>query len=253
MRLLLFFLLVFSRLGAQEIIFRPESKEEAFDEICDDIGILDWLKENNYKVALPSNEKFACFYDHSHVLSLEQKEQLKNIFYGEIYDITQYEDKISSYRKIESKIIEALEELKKLPYFSIKQKYDMILSLYGPGGSYLYDSFKGFVFVRISSKDEKTITMVGKISNQRSVIRDVVQTSIHEIVHIGIEESIVKKFDLTHFEKERIVDLICLLYLKIPGYVMQKIENPCLDNFINEKAILELPFAIQGYLNAKKH
>ena len=39
-------------------------------------------------------------------------------------------------------------------------------------------------------------------------------TIIHEIVHIGIEEPIVRKYNLDQWQKERVVDLICKLYLK---------------------------------------
>jgi hypothetical protein len=31
------------------------------------------------------------------------------------------------------------------------------------------------------------------------------------MVHIGIEKNIVKEYQLTHWEKERVVDLICSL------------------------------------------
>jgi hypothetical protein len=36
------------------------------------------------------------------------------------------------------------------------------------------------------------------------------ETILHEIVHIGIEETIVNKYRLSHWEKERLVDLICM-------------------------------------------
>ncbi len=33
-------------------------------------------------------------------------------------------------------------------------------------------------------------------------------TPVHELVHIGIEEIIVQRFKLSHWEKERTVDLV---------------------------------------------
>ena len=38
--------------------------------------------------------------------------------------------------------------------------------------------------------------------------------AIHELVHTGLEFPIVQRFQLTHWEKERVVDLICKLYLE---------------------------------------
>lgn len=47
-------------------------------------------------------------------------------------------------------------------------------------------------------------------------------TIIHEIVHMGIENTIVKRYNLSHSEKEYVVDMICSEYLKLPKYKIQE-------------------------------
>ena len=62
-----------------------------------------------------------------------------------------------------------------------------------------------------------------------------------------------KKNKLTQDKKERVVDLICSIYLKefLPSYDFQKQgdNNKNVDEFITEEAILKnLPAAIESYV-----
>jgi len=79
-------------------------------------------------------------------------------------------------------------------------------------------------------------------------------TPVHEIIHIGIEENIVKRFKLTHEEKERLVDLIILKKFGnlLQGYQSQKIGNSKIDQYIANQALDDLPLAIKSYVD-KRH
>jgi hypothetical protein len=76
-------------------------------------------------------------------------------------------------------------------------------------------------------------------------------TAIHEIVHLGIEENIVRKYRLTHEEKERLVDLICEMRFKklYPENDLQKRGDSRIDEFITLEALNNnLPLAVENYV-----
>lgn len=79
--------------------------------------------------------------------------------------------------------------------------------------------------------------------------RDPAATPVHEMVHFGIEESVVKRFKLTHWEKERLVDQICVqrfgsILLK---YLLQPRGDKRIDPYINEDSLKNLPAAVAEY------
>jgi hypothetical protein len=138
--------------------------------------------------------------------------------------------------------------------FKLVPKYHVLPTLYGVGGN--YNDHTGFVFVKISPE--------GNFPNNcpsGAII------ALHEIVHIGIEEDIVKKFNLNCFEKEYLVDSICSMYLKdiLPEYKFQKdlmkeinpddteweMGSKDIAGYINEEAIVHnLPLAVSKYVTA---
>lgn len=59
---------------------------------------------------------------------------------------------------------------------------------------------------------------------------------VHEMLHIGIEENIVKAFNLSQNEKERVVDLMTRYFTKDP--YMQERGDKRMDAFVTEEAIV---------------
>ena len=103
-------------------------------------------------------------------------------------------------------------------------------------GFYSYE--EGIVFMQVNSD--------GSFAEENPL-----ETILHEIVHIGIEESIVQKYALDHWEKERLVDLICKKYLQnfLPNYQLQKNGNIQLDDYFNiSNFTTSLPKMINNYL-----
>ena len=82
---------------------------------------------------------------------------------------------------------------------------------------------------------------------------DPTHTIIHEMVHIGIDKKIVKEYQLTHWEKERVVDLICSLAFGniLNNYSLQSKGEKGLDSFVNKDSIMNLPLAIKHYVKQK--
>ncbi|MCC6933704.1 MAG: hypothetical protein IT292_10715 [Deltaproteobacteria bacterium] len=83
--------------------------------------------------------------------------------------------------------------------------------------------------------------------------------AIHEMVHIGIEEKIVRKYNLTHWQKGCVVDNICKKAFGslLPAYKYQMLKDESfaliIDEYLSESAInCGLPVAIEQYLAATK-
>jgi hypothetical protein len=79
-----------------------------------------------------------------------------------------------------------------------------------------------------------------------------IQTVVHEIVHLGIENSVVRKYKLNHWEKERLVDLVCQRKFGeiFPDYQLQEKGDSRIDSYITDEALNNLPLAIKKYVNA---
>jgi hypothetical protein len=76
---------------------------------------------------------------------------------------------------------------------------------------------------------------------------------VHEMVHLGVQH-LVDQFKLTHWEKERLVDLFCSLMLAdiLPGYRQQGLGDRALDPHITKQAIEnDLPGALAAYVASK--
>lgn len=232
----------FNFLSANEhsvLIFRAQTSEEAFSYVEDLYSQLPWFKENGYQVSLPLHPKFEYLLQNSKTLSETDKDDLKEVFFTEIYNISLYNHSLQDLKESESLITRGLEKLATLKEnwgFNLMGKYEIVLTLYGPGGD--YNSKKGIV--RLFT------TPHGKF--KRSTGYEVL---LHEIVHIGIEEAIVKKYKLSHWEKERLVDLICSQYLNdvLPAYKMQQKGDKRIDAFADQYAIIyELPLSIAKFI-----
>ena len=106
--------------------------------------------------------------------------------------------------------------------FKMFDQYPIVLTLYGSGGSY--------------DPDEGTVTLLttreGRFMNYASPA----PTIIHEIAHMGMEYSIVRKHELPHGLKERIVDTFVYLMFKeeLPEYRIQQMGDQRIDAYLSE-------------------
>ena len=218
-----------------ELIFRPQTPSEAFSYIQELISQLPWFKANGYRIALPT--QFATEGEEN--LSEEKINELKALFLTQIYSSSQFDISLRHLYDAEPLIERGFEKLSLLKEnwdFKIVPSYEVVLTLYGPGGD--SDSQKGTVLL--------FTTPTGMFKRKTGY-----EVLFHEIVHIGIEESIVKKYRLSHWEKERLVDLICALYLAeiLPEYKMQPNGDKRLDMFVDERNIVQhLPLAIERFV-----
>jgi len=111
--------------------------------------------------------------------------------------------------------------------FNIFDKYKVVFTLYGTGGSY--------------DPDEGTITLLTNKEGGFMKYKNPSYTIIHEISHMGMEYSIVQKYSLTHGLKERLVDTFVYLMFKekLPNYKIQNMGDGNIDKYLNKKKDIE--------------
>ena len=224
-----------------EITIRPQNQDEAFSCIKKLIDRLPFFKKNGYHIKLPALPEFEELLQKDIIISEEEKDKLSKAFYANIYDLSMFDSSLAVLKKSNEIIRNVCEKLLILNInwgFKIFDKYEVLLTLYGPGGRYYFFKNHGFV--------ELLTTARGTFGCHPGY-----ETIIHEIVHLGIEEIIVQKYRLKHWEKERIVDLICSLYLKdlLPKYKVNEKGDQKIDAFVNEAAIVQdLPSAIAQFI-----
>ncbi len=230
---------LFSTRGDSEVVYRGQTKEEAFYYVASLIKYLPEFKTMPYTVSLPEQKDFEEVYQTPALLE-KKAELLRKIFYEEVYDASKFDATLEILRQTEDVVKQALKKLAILEKnwgFKIKKRYDIVLTVYGTGGEYRWeDPAVGTVLVK---------------ADTRKTVRGYTKTILHEMVHIGIQETIVNKYNLSHWETERLVDLICSTYLKdlLPEYGMQKSADTKIDEFISEEAIVKnLPAAIERFV-----
>ena len=167
------------------------------------------------------------------------REEARRVFVAEVYDPHAFDAGLRALAQVSdrsSPILDTFATWERGWGFERRAHYELVLTLYGPGGS--YDSDKGVVTILTTADGAFRI--------------DPLQNAVHEMVHIGIERPIVRRFGLSHEEKERLVDLICLRAFRgfLPAYRAQPMGPPALDAFIDDAALADLPGAIRRYLAA---
>jgi hypothetical protein len=122
--------------------------------------------------------------------------------------------------------------------FSLPLRYDVKLTLYGPGGAY----------------DRNTGTIILLTSREGRFKRGTnpLETMLHEAVHIGIEGPIVSRFHLSHWTTERVVDKFMVAHFSdiCPEYRIQPNSETGIDIILGDKDVWDnLPERIGQYLS----
>ena len=223
------------------ISIRAATPEEEFGIIWYTLRNMAFFREHGYDVTFPDHKNFAQLSKAPLDTSEVNKKELYELFGRKIYDKSKYEKGLKGVLHAEEIVENAFpifEKFREKWDFTVHKSYEVILTLYGPGGQ--YNPKTGKIFLKSTANGQfKRI--------------DPMHTIIHEMVHIGIEKNIVKKYQLTHWEKERVVDLVCSLAFidLLPNYTLQWKGEKSLDAFVNKDSIMNLPLAIESYVKQK--
>jgi len=208
------------------------SAEEESDYIWRTLQDIKFFEEQNYQLSLPKGFLIEELKAKAKVnaLSEEDYERLKMFVRDSVYNRKDYQE---GYHKIEQRlelVNRMIDEISKSSFnwnFKVFERYQINLTLYGPGGS--YDPNEGSLLIFTSP--------TGQFKNYE----DPACTIIHEIVHIGMEESLINKFQVPHTLKERIVDAFVFLSFKdvLTEYRVQEMGENRADEYLKEKKDLK--------------
>ncbi len=173
------------------------SIEYEIQRIKNTIKKLDWFKEKGYRLSLPKN------------LSLEDvdfldEECIRNSILSE-YSEDDYKKVIKTVNQQWLKFSPLLENYFLETNIKLEDFYEVKLTKYGVGGSYNLPN-----------------TIITNIQAHYDV--GLVKTIIHEIIHLSIQK-LIEKYEVEHWEKERIVDLILDKYFS----EINKMQNIPID------------------------
>ena len=218
--------LVYAQSEQVQVII-PTSDSEC-EYIWRNIGDISFFEKNGYTLSLPKLDFTDKLLQDSRSGKLNETDLalLKKLVADSVYKESDY---LKGYEKITEGIpvIEkAILQLRNYKWnwdFFFYPQYKICLTLYGPGGS--YDPETGNVLL-LTTKE-------GKFKGYNNSTN----TIIHEIIHIGIESSIVNKYNLSHTLKERIVDLFVktFFYELLPDYRLQDFGDKRIDSYLSGK------------------
>jgi hypothetical protein len=224
----------------ERLLIRPQTSQEAFAYLWRTLQQMPFFRKNGYDVALPEDATIAAIARGDVALDTVNRTALEKRFSEEIYDASSFDSALEALRgtpRILDDVLPVFAQWAQSWGFVLHERYRVLLTLYGPGGS--YDSNTGTITLWASSK--------GDFKGGGGT-----QTIVHEMVHLGTEKNIVRPLKLTHWEKERLVDRICALQLAkaLGGYPMQSKGETDLDPFVNDEALSDLPAAMKRYVEA---
>lgn len=207
---------------------------------------ISFYNNNRYTISLPESPVFRELLERANRNGLKGHDQmlLRTDFNERVYKRSDY---LKSFQLVEKALPTANEKInvfrnyRKKWNFYIPDRNDIVLTLYGPGGS--YNARNGTIVLRAAKG--------GAFKRDGSPLG----TILHEAVHIGIEEAIVSRYKLSHWEKERIVDQFVMHHFKdvCPNYRMQPISDTGIDEiFRNDDAWDNLPERVGQYISRKK-
>lgn len=219
------------------LVFRVPSADDEFDYLWYLLKKLSVSRRKGYDPLLPAHPAFDQIAQDPSTIAATNKDRLKRIFTEEIFKKEDYALALKPFegkRDLIERCFPIFTKFQKEWEFKIYPKYEVVLTKYGTGA--IYDPEDGIIVARGNSEDTSGDNLAESV--------------IHEMVHLGIEENIVRRFNLTHWEKEELVDQICAVGLKeiIPDYILQDCGDGVGDLQLDSKSLLDLPVVIKRYI-----
>lgn len=186
-------------LATPPLLFREQTAEEAFETVLYFGAKAEAMAQ--FELTLPQHPALNNFYD-TQTITPEEQEQLRPIFYTEIFPTL-----ASPYSQ------ETIRELFEQP---IEQVVEKLLTLNNNWGFYLPEQYEFRLSASFGVRGGPYNATKGYTAYalyQAPTYQDV-ETLVSIMIMMGLEEPIVKKYNLTFWEKRRLTVLIEKLYLQ---------------------------------------
>ena len=203
-----------------------------------------FYREHNYTFEIPDHPKFQRLAQISPNFEVTDRDAAEKLFVEQIYNPDFFKPGLAALEserpRIESAFPNMIDFNRKWG-FKIFSQYQLLLTRYGPGGMSYNDT--GIIVARVNES--------GSLRRKHPS-----HTPVHEMVEIGISD-LIPKFELTHAEKERVVDHICITRLgnSVPGYKFQTddpdlapVGDKRIDSFFSQGTLDNLPEILNQYV-----
>ncbi|MEM8932633.1 MAG: hypothetical protein AAGE94_15730 [Acidobacteriota bacterium] len=223
------------RSGDHALVVRAQTADEAYGYLVRTLGDMEFFRANGYDVALPDHPAFAP--DAPSIGSAE-------VFAAEVYDATIFERAIAVLTADREILSAALEwfatKTVGVEGFRAFDRYEVTLTLYGPGGSYDPDTGGIVLFT----------TPDGRFKGGGGTY-----TIVHEMMHLAVEEGLVQRFGLGHWETERLVDLLVQREFSdtLIDYRLQSQGDAALDAVVADTPLVGMAQALEHFVSARGH
>lgn len=241
----LFFICLISLQGKNRFQVNIPTVEQETEYIWGLIQDISFFEQYNYTLSLPEGALIDSLLVRAKTNRLPDSDfdQLARFMKDEIYNQEDYQkgyEKIQGQLGLLNQLVTQLYQTERHWIFKKFDQYQINLTLYGPGGSY--------------NPEEGSILMYTTRAGQFKRYNDPINTLIHEVIHMGIEESIIQKYQVPHVMKEGIVDRFVWLnfHQELPDYRIQNMGETQLDNYLKElKDLIKLENIVQQLLAPK--
>ncbi|MEO0778622.1 MAG: hypothetical protein AAF146_18800 [Bacteroidota bacterium] len=233
-------------LQAQIQVSVPTIEQEA-TSIWRTINDIEFLEQQGYNIQLPDHEVIKAMLAKSKNQQFGSADfpRIYELLESSIYDPDKYTAALEKVRAQEPLLNAMIARLKQdrtsWPWeFKTFETYSVAFTLYGTGGSY--------------DPDQGLVTLFTNEAGGFMGYPNPANTIIHEIVHMGIEQSIVQTHQLSHGLKERIVDRVTYLLFgeQLPDYRVQNMGDPQIDAYLAKvEDVQHLEAQVRKYLEER--
>ena len=192
------------------------------------LGDIAFFEEHNYQLSLPQGPLMESLKEKAKAKTLTDEDYaaLQHFVTSGVYHREDYQagyEKIVAQKALVNKMVRRLHKHKRNWNFKRFDRYQIVLTLYGSGGNY--------------NPDDGSIIIFTNPNGDFKQYDNPANTLIHEIIHMGIEESIIQRYQVSHPLKERIVDQLVLLHFRalLPNYRLQEMGEDRIDPYLNKK------------------
>jgi len=222
-------------------IVRANTAEEEIELVWEKLEMMEFFQKYNYTLSLPKHPIMAELTQKSLKNSLtdEDKLNLSKLIQDVIYKESDYAEGIRAVKNslTANKLdFTFLQEYHECWNFKLFEEVKILLTQYGPGGQY--------------NPYTSTIIMLTTPSGMFRRGSNPLDTIIHELVHMGLEEAIIQKYSIPHHLKEQIVDLFVQQHFQeiLPNYPQQNFGENKIEKFLQCKEDwLQLPSRIIAF------
>jgi len=238
MKLTKLLLIVFSIIGlscaSQTQVSRIEIVQPTIEQettsIWRTINDITFFENQGYTINLPEDSLIDSLILKSKkgIFGNEDFSTIYTLVETKFFDQKNYEEaisKVENHTELINKLVNEIDS-KRSQWdweFRMFDTYKVIFTLYGTVGSY--------------DPDVGTITLWTNKEGRFMNYKNPANTIIHEITHMGMEYSIVRKHNLSHGLKERIVDTFVYLMFKekLPEYRIQNMGDDKINTFLGKQ------------------